>query len=92
MGARVTIGYYVYGGHAADYRPPGGPLMANLSTDLVVSLGTFEATELTVSAVSTAGRELLAGIFGAGAVSATMPKSQGPAFAEYAEARGITIG
>lgn len=65
--------------------------MAQTSTDFLADLGTFEATELTVSAVTPAGRELFSELFGAGAVSATMPKSQGPAFAEYVEARGLTI-
>lgn len=65
--------------------------MSQSTTDLAVTFGSFEATELSISAVSPAGHELLAELFGAGAASVTMPKSKGPDFAEYVEARGLTI-
>lgn len=59
--------------------------------DLTTSAPDFSATEITVSAATPAGTALLAETFGAGAVAVTLPKSQGPAFAEYVEAKGLTI-
>lgn len=61
------------------------------AADFVADFGTFAATEITVSAVTHAGKALLAETFGAAAVSVTLPKSQGPAFAAFVESRGLNI-
>jgi hypothetical protein len=59
--------------------------------DFTTSAPDFTATEITVEAVTATARELLGELFGAGARSVTLPKSQGPRFAEYVEAHGLTI-
>lgn len=59
--------------------------------DLRVAPFTFAATELTVAAVSPAGRTFLADTFGAGCVSVTLPKSRGDDFAVFAARKGLVI-
>lgn len=53
--------------------------------------GDFDATELTVTAVSERGKELLSSMFGVGAVSFTLPKSRGFDFIEFAERKGLKV-
>jgi len=65
--------------------------MTNTPSDFRVSFGSFDSTEITVEALSQAGRLLFGQLFGAGAVSATMPKSRGPEFAAFIEGRGLAI-
>jgi len=63
-----------------------------MQTDLSVSKPSFESTELAIEATSDAGKAFLASMFGAGAVSVTLPKSRGADFAEFAARKGLTIG
>lgn len=60
-------------------------------TDLTFNSGTFDATEITVTATTDAGRNLLGQMFGAGAVSFTLPKSRGADFAAFAVRKGLRI-
>ena len=64
--------------------------MTNTS-DLRVVPFSFDSTEITVEAVSQAGRVLLGLLFGRGAVSATMPKSRGEEFAAFVADRGLVL-
>jgi len=57
--------------------------------DIRFSVPTFSSTTMTAEAVSDAGRELFAAMFGAGATSVELPKSKGEDFARYAEQRGL---
>lgn len=60
-------------------------------TDLTFSgLLSFNATAVTVAAATDAGRAFLASMFGAGAVSATMPKTKGADLARFVGQKGLT--
>lgn len=61
------------------------------SPDLLLDLGTFAATSANVQAVTPAGRDFLAALFGAGAVGATLPKSRAAEFAAHAAANGMVV-
>ena len=61
------------------------------STDVRVVPFTFASTEVTLEAVTAAGRNLFASAFGTGAVSVNLPKSQAPAFAVFAAENGVTL-
>jgi len=64
--------------------------MTNTS-DLRVIPFPFEATTITVEAVTPAGRDLLAAIAGAGCVSITLPKSRGDDFAAHVARAGLVL-
>lgn len=60
-------------------------------SDLSVNFNTFSATQCEIAAVSQAAKQLFAELFGIGAVSVTMPKSQFQRFAEFAQTRGLSV-
>lgn len=61
-------------------------------TDLSFSgLLSFSATTVTVAAATDAGRAFLASMFGAGAVSADMPKTKAADLARFAGQKGLTV-
>lgn len=62
------------------------------TTDVRVAFGDFAATEVRAEAVTAAARERFAILFGAGAVSITLPKSQAERFAEHMAECGLSIG
>jgi hypothetical protein len=51
----------------------------------------FAATEIRLEAVTAAGRNLFAVLFGAGAVSISLPKSAAVEFARFAAGKGVTV-
>jgi hypothetical protein len=63
------------------------------AADLRVAPSTFAATEITVEALTPAGREFLGAIAGAGipAVSVTLPKSRGADLAAFAARKGLRV-
>jgi len=68
--------------------------MVNYTTnppDVLVSPPDFHATEVSVTPVSDKGMEFFTEIFGAGVVSATIPKSQFEVFAMTCIAIGLQI-
>lgn len=65
--------------------------MTAAKADLHITPFTFEDTEITISAVSAAGRDLFAAMFGHGAVSITMPKSRGFDFERFVEQKGLVV-
>lgn len=66
------------------------PTVVSVGTaDVLTLFGDFGATTATVTAVSDAGRELFAAMFGEGAVSVELPKSRWADFVEYCERRGL---
>lgn len=58
--------------------------------DFRLTFGDFSTTQITVDALSAAGRAFFAEMFGAGATSITMPKSRGEDFAEFVGRKGLT--
>ena len=66
--------------------------VVNTVSDIRVVPFTFAATEISLEAVTEKGRQFFASVFGAGAVSVNLPKSQAPAFAAFAVNKGVTIG
>ncbi len=59
--------------------------------DVTLKFGSFQATEVEVIANSPAALALFATMFGAGAVSAKMPKSKAQDFAVFVKQRGLTV-
>jgi len=57
--------------------------------DLRVASIDFNSTTTTVEAVTDAGRSLLASLFGAGAVSVTLPASRAGDFLVFAQRKGL---
>jgi hypothetical protein len=61
-----------------------------MAHDFNFNFGSFASTDITVEALSTAARALLAAMFGAGAVSVTLPKSKGDDLARFFTQKGLT--
>jgi len=69
---------------------PERPVTVN--TDITTtSQADFSATEITLEAITEAGKQFLASIFGVGAISITLPKSKAIDFARFAEQKGIQV-
>lgn len=62
-----------------------------MEKDLLFDFGAFSDTEIKVEAATDKGKEFLAGMFGHGAVSLTLPKSRGADLAVYAERKGLKV-
>lgn len=58
--------------------------------DFAVNFGTFSTTDFSVTAQTEAARDFMARHFGAGAVSATMPKSQSGRFMDALAENGLS--
>lgn len=57
--------------------------------DIVVEIGDYSSTEQTVKAVSEAGKDMFASMFGFGSVSVQMPKSRVGDFVRFVNQKGL---
>jgi hypothetical protein len=62
---------------------------SSTTSDLRVVSINFNSTTTTVEAVTEAGRNLLASLFGAGALSVTLPASRAGDFLVFAQRKGL---
>lgn len=62
-----------------------------MERDLLFDFGDFSDTEIKVEAATDKGKAFLASMFGAGAVSLTLPKTRGADLAEFAARKGLTV-
>lgn len=62
------------------------------ASDVRVVPFNFTSTEITLEAVSAAGRALFSETFGAGAVSITLRKSQLVQFSAFCTSKGVCVG
>lgn len=61
------------------------------TTDIRVTDAGFAATTVTVAAETEKGKRFFSEMFGAGAVSAELPKSSAIDFARFAKAKGYEV-
>ena len=59
--------------------------------DFTIQFGDFNATEAIVSAVTEKGKDLLGQMFGAGAVSVTLPKTKAEDLRRFFMQKGFTV-
>jgi hypothetical protein len=62
------------------------------TVDVRVESFNFTSTEVALEAISEAGRDLFASVFGAGARSITLPKSELIKFAAFATSKNVLVG
>ncbi len=62
-----------------------------MTADIRIKPCDFSATEITFEAVTEEGKALFASMFGAGAVSATMPKSRAIDFERFVAQKGLAV-
>lgn len=60
-------------------------------SDVRFNFGSFSSTQVEFAAQSAAARAVFAEQFGAAAVSVNVKKSESPRFADFLQARGLTV-